>query len=128
MNGKLKMLFHYDEYEMHLKILICQEEDGIITHVAQPVELVMEDREQFTPIEPTMRIGRGVDAKSLLKSIEEELPRIGHTPRPQSYLEGELRATKLHLEDVRTIAFKSMGVISEMEAEADCIDAGQQKD
>ena len=25
MNGKLKMLFHYDPYEMHLNILICQE-------------------------------------------------------------------------------------------------------
>ncbi len=125
MNGKLKMLFHYDEYEMHLKILICQEEDGIITHVAQPVNLVMEEREQFSPIEPTMRIGRGVDAKSLLKSIEEELPRIGHTPRPQSYLEGELRATKLHLEDIRTLAFKYIGVRSEEEAEVDRLHASE---
>ena len=72
-----------------------------------------------------MRIGRGMDAKSLLRSIEEELPRIGHTPRPQSYLEGELRATKLHLEDIRTIAFKSVGVVSEEESKADRIDAGQ---
>jgi hypothetical protein len=88
---------------MYLNILICQERDGIITHVAKPVNILLEEHKQFTSIEPTIRIGRGMDAKSLLKSIEEELPRIGHTPRPQSYLEGELRATKEHLKDLRSV-------------------------
>ena len=103
MIGDLKMLFRYDDYDMRLNVLVCVEREGVITHVAKPVELTLEERDPFTPIEPTMQIDTPQNVASIIKSIQEELPRIGHKPTPQAQIEGELTATKSHLNDLRTM-------------------------
>lgn len=53
-----------------------------------------------------------IDETMLWESEEElmematELARLGIKPKEASYIEGELKATKVHLEDMRTLVLK----------------------
>ena len=103
MNGQLKMLFDRSDWDKDLRVLICVEAEGIITHVAKPVEIVLEPREIGKPLGETFTIGHRIEAEGFIQSIHKSLQYLGSKAEPDSKLEGELEATKKHLEDLRNM-------------------------
>jgi hypothetical protein len=103
MNGQLKMLFDRSEWDRELRILICVEAEGIITHVAKPVEIELVPREIGKPLGETFVVSHHIEAEGFLQSIHKSLKYIGSRAEPDSKLAGELEGIKKHLEDLRNI-------------------------
>ena len=103
MNGQLKMLFDRTDWERDLKVLICVEAEGIITNVVKPFDLELVPREPGKPLGETFTISHHIDAEGFLQSIHKSLEYLGSKAVPDSKLEGELEATKKHLDDLRNM-------------------------
>lgn len=103
MNGQLKMLFDRSDWDRDLRILICVETEGRITHTAKPVEIELVPHEPGTGFGETFRISRRIEADGFLQSIHKSLEYLGSKAEPDSKLEGELEATKKHLDDLRNM-------------------------
>ena len=69
------------------------------------VGVTMEARNPGEFVEPTLRIGRA-EAQILM----DDLWNAGLRPTEGSGSAGSLRATEKHLEDMRKIAFKNIGI------------------
>ncbi len=76
---------------------------GSDIYLAKPVDLIFERTEEGAPIDPTFKLPMDF-RKPLFKALEEALRRDGIKPESESKLEGQLQATKYHLEDMRVLA------------------------
>ena len=74
--------------------------------VIEPMDLVVRHYELSERIDnPTLVFG-GRDGEMFLQSLAENLVHIGFKPDELKAKEGELSATRYHLEDMRKFAFK----------------------
>ena len=71
---------------------------------AQVTNLVLKTVDEFTPLEPTFKLGR-----DNVQALMDELWRIGMRPTEASG-PGELEATKAHLRDMRLLVAKALDV------------------
>ena len=69
------------------------------------VRVQMEEREEGVPVDPTFHLGRD-EAQTLM----DDLWNAGFRPTEGTGSAGSLRATEKHLDDMRRIAFKHLGV------------------
>lgn len=87
----------FDSYDVYVVSVNAQNQ---VTHLAEPLTMV-----PITPGEsgrqPTLRLP-GVNAQAAVDMLLKALEREGIRPQRQSTAEGELDATKRHLEDMRT--------------------------
>jgi hypothetical protein len=75
--------------------------DGRLVRVAKPITLEFVEFVPRTPtIEPTLMLPHG-QMRELFRAFMEEMVRKGLMPAQP--LEGELKATKFHLEDMRRL-------------------------
>ena len=93
-------VFHdpcYDHAEVRIiakcgdKILICK-----------PVELEWKEHEEGKYMEPTFKLG-GYMTGPFLKAFATAAKKNGMNPADDLRMEGELKATKYHLEDMRKL-------------------------
>lgn len=86
-------------------IWLLKERGPDLWSVAQPTDFVFEDKDgSFMLPEPTIKISRH-DYEGIRKSLEDELISNGFL-KSSAFLDGELKATKAHLEDMRTLVLK----------------------
>lgn len=77
------------------------------THVAKPIKLEFEETgDGYLLSEPTLQVS-SEQWHMLRDSLKEELVANGFQPKAD-VLEGELKATKIHLDDMRTLVFKEI--------------------
>jgi len=88
-----------------LSIFFCEERQGKI-YIAKSVELVYEEYKPGAVHDPTLQIWQPI-ANEFLKALAEELKKYGVRTVSDDKMEGILEATKLHLEDMRDIVFKT---------------------
>jgi len=81
--------------------IINRDNDGV--YVAEPIDLVMKLVTEGESAEPTLRLD-SFAARALLQALTNAIDKEGIKPPSESYLKGELDATKYHLEDVRAVA------------------------
>lgn len=90
-----------------------RDDSGEITHVAKPVDFIMEPIPDDGIISgPTFRIGRR-DSDILMQDMANELARNGVSPDATQKVMGQLEATKNHLEDMRTLVFDKLDELLE---------------
>lgn len=83
--------------------ILFEREIGGVRHVAKPVKLKWEKvTDNGWNIEPTFTIGF-MDVRDLT----EKLAGLGFPTKHESAVEAELKATKIHLEDMRKLVFKA---------------------
>lgn len=75
-------------------------------YVAKPMELVFERLERGTPKQATLTLPTFM-AEPLLRAFADMLHHEQIKPTQQSFIEGELVATKKHLEDMRMFVLKN---------------------
>jgi len=73
--------------------------------VAKPVALDFERREEGTTVEATLSFPSWI-AKPFLEAFAEMLHQEKIRPQSQSFIEGELMATKGHLSDMRHLVLR----------------------
>lgn len=73
--------------------------------VALPMDLVFEKMEAGKEYEPSLRIP-GFMLPQFLEALAAALDKSGVRPPSVDRMEGELKATKGHLEDMRKLVFK----------------------
>lgn len=73
--------------------------------VAKPMELIFEKVEDGKEYEPSLRIPDYL-ASSFLKAVAAALDENGVRPPSVDRIEGEMEATRRHLEDMRKLVFK----------------------
>ena len=99
----------FDDYSGAVHIIITKHE-GNKVYAAKEVNLVFEELPEGSFFkEPTLRIGwySANDFKAALKEA------LDAEKLPPSAVEGELKATKYHLEDLRRIVDGYIGIIDE---------------
>lgn len=98
----------YLDYERHLNAvsmwIVGIKENGNRVFV-KPVDMTFEEVEEGAYREPTFRFDRHF-ADEFLESLAGELINMGYRPDELKAKEGELTATKYHLEDMRKIALE----------------------
>jgi len=73
--------------------------------VALPMDLVFERMEDGKEYEPSLKISR-VFVPGFLEALAAALDKSGVKPPSIDRMEGELKATKGHLKDMRRLVFK----------------------
>jgi len=75
--------------------------------VAKPMDLIFEEMKDLEPNEPSIKISRIFGKETnFLQALSDALAKCGYKPKSVEENEGELKATKYHLEDMRKIALK----------------------
>lgn len=100
----IELLLHRSPWRDGLEVLICERDhrDGI-TAVARALTLEkLPESERDNQLDPTMRLD-GEAARRLM----DELWRCGIRPSNGAGNVGQLAATEKHLEDMRTLVFKT---------------------
>ena len=77
---------------------------GDVLHVAKPVELEFETKDEFTDVKPTLRVCGG---REFLQSLRDALDDLGIPSNRHAKVEGLLEAQKEHLSDMRKLVFKA---------------------
>jgi len=70
------------------------------------------EKKQFDKIPPTIILPR-----QYLKLLLKELLNLGIKPETQSFIEGELKATKYHLEDLRRVLISKNILVNKVKGE-----------
>lgn len=99
---RLKVRLVDRNYDGRYAMFIYYEDNGHI-YQAKPIELEFEQIEEGAVFaKPTLVLGYYDD--SLFRSLVDELHRLKLIPIQTTATDGELKATKFHLEDMRTLA------------------------
>lgn len=73
------------------------------TSIVKPIQMVFEEiKDNYQIVEPSLRLTHWV-AEPFLKAFADMLHQENIKPTTQSFIEGELIATKKHLEDMRKL-------------------------
>lgn len=100
-----KIVVQEEFWDDSLGIAIFLEKDGK-KHVAKPIEIEFKEiKENELVKEPTIRL-RNPLGKEFLQAVVNSARKQGIKP-DENKLEGELTATKKHLEDMRILVFKN---------------------
>ena len=74
--------------------------------LAKPIDLVFEEFEPHSLQEPTIKISRILGRETnFLQALSDALANAGYEPKTIEENKGELKATKIHLEDMRKLVF-----------------------
>ncbi len=99
----IEFRFRLTDFDQGFEIAIVEKDErGRVTHVAKNIPLEMEPIEEGIASDWTIRLRGGERIASQMMS---ELARIGIKPESESKLEGELKATRIHLEDMKRLVF-----------------------
>lgn len=107
--GKLRVWAEHNIFNASLDLYILMDDSGgHATHVAKPMDLIMEPITEGGRIaQPTLRL-RHYEAKDFLEAIKAGLERSLHVQADsEAGLAGELKATKEHLDDLRKVIVKA---------------------
>lgn len=84
-------------------VVLMLDHEGRAAYIAKPIKLEFEPLKPGTRIEhPTLTLDR-VEGEEFLTAMAEALQRENIKPPEPHRLEGEIDATKRHLEDLRTL-------------------------
>lgn len=101
---KLKFYFYQTPWADQTDVYLVGENANGVNIVAKPCDLVFEDIEDgMMPKEPTFKF-TGPMSREFFPALVDALAKSGYTY--ESADKGELKATKVHLEDLRKIVFK----------------------
>ena len=100
-NGFKIMIDKNPEYHWGVDIRIALFRDGQL-HVAEPIQLTFNRHEFGQRVKPTLEL-HDRDAIPFLDALKEALN--GHQGIKADVIEGELKATKEHLRDMRLLVF-----------------------
>lgn len=102
----MKMVVRFDRFThltMEGRLIIgLADETGRIRQVAKPMALEWVDVEPMMPVKPTLSIP-SMDMEDLIQAFVDEAHKNGVKPPEPHRLEGEIQATKYHLEDLRSL-------------------------
>ena len=71
-------------------------------YIAKPIELIMEEHKETDNIEPTLKLSSS-QSKEFLQQMADEIRKQGIRNFQDELNEGELKASKYHLEDLRQL-------------------------
>ena len=92
-----------DRYDIH----IFEEGYDNRRYVAKPMQLEFEEYKEGTEVPPSLSISRIFGrSTNFLQSLSDALAKCGYEPKTVEENRGELKATKYHLEDMRTLVLK----------------------
>jgi hypothetical protein len=98
----MKIRVGKSDFGLTIDFLFYLETNGYPSHVAKPVELEFVPMEEGKISQPTVSIN-SLEGQQLLKSLIEELENQGIRADKEAKNEGELIASKYHLEDLRKL-------------------------
>lgn len=101
---KLEVYFEPCKYANILDCYFILSDHNGKKQVAAPMELKFEPLDAYIDNKPTLRFSGPEVAGGLLQAFVDGLARVGY--RYESSDVGELKATKIHLEDMRKLVFK----------------------
>lgn len=106
MEEGFKILIDRGESHFGVDLRIGEVRNGVL-YVAKPIKLIFEQREFGRRIPPTMEFetANGLQFLDALKTSLNE-----HKGIREGHVEGELKATKEHLKDMRLLAFHKVGI------------------
>lgn len=88
-------------------IYIIEEDYKGKRFLVEPMELKLKEFNQNEPQEPSLRISRQFGRETnFLQALSDALTRAGFEPSTVEENKGELKATKIHLEDMRKLVFE----------------------
>jgi len=85
-----------------LQIIFYEERPDGKRYIAKPVDLIMKEYKEGEPIEPTI-ILPDFTSQEFMKQMAEEIKKQGIRTKLDEDNEGELKANKYHLEDLRKL-------------------------
>ena len=85
-----------------LQFLFYEERPDGKRYIAKSIELIMEEYKPGDLIKPTLMLP-GYTSGEFMKEMAEEIKKQGIRTKVDEDNEGELKATKYHLEDLRKI-------------------------
>ncbi len=107
-----KVYCRYDDYANDMLSIYIYEEmpdnKRAICKSLDKMEFELVE-DEFVKLEPTLKL-QGILVKPFLQAFANELNKTGIRADKEPVLENELTATQKHLEDMRKIAFKKLGV------------------
>jgi len=103
---KLKFYFRQLDYANRVEAYLVGEDANGKRFLAKPIDLVFEPMGEGLSAQPTLQVD-GFMSRELLPALANGLAESGY--RPESNDAGELKATKAHLEDMRTLVLKNKG-------------------
>jgi hypothetical protein len=106
MNGDIKpieFMARREDWQNGISLYARQRTEGVGVVVAEPME--MRQHSEMTVIEPFIRI-----EIQQAQQLMDELWQCGLRPTEGAGSAGSLRATEMHLDDMRVIAFKKLNI------------------
>ena len=104
----MKIFIEPSAWQDRHNIYIMEEDYSKKRYIAKPMKLEFEEYKDGEVQEPTLQVSRafgGVET-NFLQSLSNALAEAGYKPKSIEENEGELKATKLHLQDMRDLVFK----------------------
>ena len=103
---EMKVKIGFDYLFAGLSFYLYQEKDGK-KYLVKPVDLVLQElpHDHFTPVDSTIKLS-GYESDEFLKSLAEELDRMGVKTDSDFKIKGLLEAKEKHLQDMRRIVFE----------------------
>ena len=75
--------------------------------MAEPMDLRFKEYNEGESVEPSIKISRMFGKETnFLQALSDALAKAGYEPKTVEENKGELKATKIHLEDMRKLVFK----------------------
>lgn len=109
--NKLSIRIRREEWSDGLALyFVATDQDGHVTHIGKPVDMVMEPIKENESNIPTIRLGR-IGSEQFMRDCANELSKQGVCPDVTEKVVGELTATKKHLEDMRSLVFEKGGKV-----------------
>lgn len=100
--NRLQIKLNLSDFSRKLEIFIYAHDPKGKLFSAEPV--VMKERKEGETIEPAIVLLR-IDNGYFLNSLQTELEKLGFANPSLQMTQGELKATKEHLTDMRTLVF-----------------------
>ena len=104
-NGKISVVLFWEECRDCVSMRVRLERDDGYYYL-EPAEVNFKKRDIGERIEPFLSF-HGMSGQDFLNGLAEGLIGLGFAPDKMEQLNGELKATKYHLEDMRNLTFKA---------------------
>ena len=104
---KMKIFISENSWADRFDIYITEEGYNGKRMIAKPMDLVFEEIDEGSPQQPSIKISRFFGKQTnFLQALSDALAKCGYEPITVEENKGELKATKVHLEDMRKLVFK----------------------
>ncbi len=104
----MKIFINPNLWQDTFEVYIVEENVNGKLYVAEPMELKFKELNNGESVaKPSIRISRFSGKETnFLQALSDALAKAGYEPKTVEENKGELKATKIHLEDMRKLVFK----------------------